>query len=379
MKRLPVPVVTCMAGAAFEGNMNKLTLIVFVSSLCGLNTALAEVVHNQINPENLVVNVSDEAWQPEGFANGLAVPAVYLAASEAIRIDGRTDDEGWDQAEEIKVQLAYGSTETAFVKAAYTDQEVFIQVRWADDDEDRQYHPWIWNAETKDYDEGDHVEDSLLLSFEAGCDWNPSFFSGQVFDFDGWHWLAARSDPLNQALDLYGNIQDRQIKNSQFSPHPARKQPDPWNVKFVENNDPDLYARWDELDRVYLKQPANEQIYYQALVDGREQQPFVEQQPAPTVPPFHWTESKPFTQYNPVHLKAGAGEVKAKGSWANGYWTVEFRRDRETPAKTLNDVVFNRLVQFSLYIFDQTENIEEASESQRLFLQFLPPGKSSGD
>ncbi|MDH5737689.1 MAG: ethylbenzene dehydrogenase-related protein [Gammaproteobacteria bacterium] len=347
----------------------------YLSGISGMDTALAEVTRHEINSQNVVVNVSDEAWQPEGFVNGLTIPAVYLAASEEIKIDGRADEAGWKAAEEIKVRLNYGSTKTAFVKAAYTDKEVFIRVRWADDDENRQYHPWLWSSEEKTYLEGTQVDDALLLSFEAGCDWSPSFFAGHVFDFDGWHWLAARSDPVGQALDLYGNVQDRPVKNGAFSAHPARNTPETWNLKFIENNEPDLHANWDNLDRVYLLQPTNEQIYYQSLVDGREKQPFLQHQPAPTVTPFPWTESKPFTQHSPVKLHAGAGEVNARGLWENGYWTVEFRRDRETPARTLNDVVFNRLTQFSLYIFDQTENIEEASESQRLFLKFLPPGE----
>ena len=78
-------------------------------------------------------------------------------------------------------------------------------------------------------------------------------------------------------------------------------------------------------------------------------------------------------QFSPIRLQDGAGEVSAKGNWEDGYWTVEFRRVRETPQRHFNDVVFQRITQFSVHVFDQTEQIDESSESGRLFLKFLPP------
>ena len=65
--------------------------------------------------------------------------------------------------------------------------------------------------------------------------------------------------------------------------------------------------------------------------------------------------------------------MAAKGHWEDGYWTVEFRRSRVTPDESINDTMFNRLTQFGLYIFDSVERFDEASESERLYLQFAPP------
>jgi hypothetical protein len=78
-----------------------------------------------------------------------------------------------------------------------------------------------------------------------------------------------------------------------------------------------------------------------------------------------------YPQYSPLKLEGQAGEVAAKGEWDNGYWTVEFKRVLVTPMKTINDVVFNRLTQFSVYVFDSTEGPDNDSESGRLFLQFI--------
>ena len=95
--------------------------------------------------------------------------------------------------------------------------------------------------------------------------------------------------------------------------------------------------------------------------------------PAPDGPPEGGQSI--FPSVEAVSLEGAAGEVAAKGHWEDGYWTVEFRRSRTTPARTVNDTVFNRLVQFSVHVFDQAENLDEASESDRLFLRFLPSGQ----
>ena len=110
--------------------------------------AQAEVDFQQINSRNLIVEVSDDSWQPEGFNNGLTIPAAYAYATDFV-IDGIADESAWDLAKEVEVPLRYGRVELAYLKAVYTDDEVFIRVRWADDDEDRQHRPWVWDADQK--------------------------------------------------------------------------------------------------------------------------------------------------------------------------------------------------------------------------------------
>jgi hypothetical protein len=342
--------------------------------LLAWGTAAAEVKHIQLNPRNLFVKVSDDPWQPEGFENGTEVPATYLA-DEHIVLDGIDDEPAWLQAREVRVPLSHGQVQDASLKALYTDEEVFIRVRWADDSESREHRPWVWGAEQGRFVEGPQVEDSVLLSFEAGCEWNPSLLAGYVFDFDGWQWLAARSDPLGQAVDLMGHVQDQSfgINEEHTLEYPSRYTEDTWNMKFTENEDADLHASWDQNRRVYLLQPINRLVYITARPDpeGRDVPAFVEQVPPPRAVDDGKSLSVP--QFSPVRLRDGAGEVSAKGAWKDGYWTVEFRRALETAAGFRNDTVFQRITQFSVHVFAQTERVDESSESGRLFLRFLPP------
>jgi hypothetical protein len=249
-------------------------------------------------------------------------------------------------------------------------------VRWADDDENRQHHPWVWDSKLGKYVQGTQVEDSVILSFEAGCEWTPSLLGGYIYDFDGWQWLAARSDPLGQALDLYGNVQDREIRYS--TSYQSRITADDWLLKFTDHSEEILHMGWDELDRAYMMQPVTKTLYVKTQPDGpRGSQRFVEVLAPPADTPFPHGELKTFPQFKPVKLTGGAAEVSARGRWENGFWTIEFRRDRFTPAGYINDAKFNRLTQFSVHVFDRTESIDQASESRRLFLHFLESDDAS--
>lgn len=350
----------------------KLYLDLLVATIVSVASAsaMADVEHRQNNALSLITHVSDEAWQPEGFVNGIDVPATWLAVPE-VTIDGADDEAVWSLAEEVEVPLSYGTAEKAWLKALYTDDEVFIRVRWADATEDRLHHPWIWDAEQGNYVAGPQTEDSVLLSFEAGCEWTPSLLGGYMYDFDGWQWMAARSDPLGQAVDMYGNVQDKAKRIPNFNPYESRVLENDILLKFTQNQDVDLHADWDEIDRVYMMQPVNKKLWVRKEPDDSNSPTgFAEQLPPPAAPPVN--ESQIYPQFSPVKLTPRSGEVAAKGQWKDGYWTVEFRRVRETPARHIEDTIFNRLIQFSVNVFDQTERLDEASESGRLFLRFLP-------
>ena len=346
-------------------------LMSLLASLAVWQFAPAEVIERRISEDFRYYKVSDDSWQPEGFENGIQVPATHLPKSSIV-IDGDESEEAWDNAEEVFVPLAHGAVTSASVKALYTDDQVFIRVRWADATENREHHPWTWNADLKRYVSGQQVEDSILLSFEAGCEWSPSLLQGYVYDFDGWHWLAARSDPVGQAWDIAGTVQDRHVPGLNFEPYPARYTGMDWNVKFTERNDPEIiHHDWYQLDRFYYHERAGEKVYVKSDPDQMQTtNPALHLEP-PSSPPIDPKET--FPQFKAVRLTGDAGEVDAKGQWKDGYWTVEFRRDRMTPADTATDSVFERLSQFSMYVFDQVERLDQASESPRLWLRFMPP------
>jgi hypothetical protein len=346
-----------------------ITLMTFIPAMIASLPVQAEVEHRQLNSANAVTYVSNDPWQPENFDNGTVIPAAHILES-TIKLDGKDDEPQWNSAEEVTVPLYYGSVEQASLKALYTDDKVFIRVRWADSSKDSEYRPWVWDTAQESYVSGSQVDDSVMLSFEAGCEWSPSFLEGYVYDFDAWQWMAARTDPTGVALDLYGSMQDRDVKSQKFTAYKTRNTEDVWNLKFIDKQVENLYLNWDELDRAYMFQPIVDTVYFRGDPDWDGTREFTTTLPAPVGAPEN--PEQVFPQYSPVKLEGGSAEVAAKGHWENGYWTVEFSRDRLTPARAIYDAVFNRLNQFSVHVFDHTEAIDQSAESGRLFLRFLP-------
>jgi hypothetical protein len=355
----------------------KKTIVLALSGAALLGAALAhaDVVERRFSETNLLVKVTDDAWQPENFNSGITIPAVYVHEAE-VEVDGRDDEPNWAAASEVSVPLRFGTVSEAQIKALYTDDEVFIRVRWPDATMDREHHPWVWDSETNSYVAGPQVEDSVLLSFEAGCEWSPSILAGHQFDMDGWHWLAARSDPVGQAWDLIANLSEADRGGTRGGQiYDSRYDDSTWILKFDDVRDKDglTHQDWTELDRRYLHWPLLPAVSFLAELDGLNVEDASERLNPPDGPPEG--NETVFPQFSPVRLDGPAGEVAAKGHWEDGYWTVEFRRSRLTPARFMHDTVFNRLTQFSVHVFDRTEAVDESSESPRLLLKFLPEGQ----
>jgi hypothetical protein len=350
----------------------KLRVMVSLATLLCVSSSMADVVHRQFGEHNRMVRVSNDDWQPPGFDTGREIPAVYAADAD-IAIDGLDTEPEWAAAPDVTVSLAFGNVHEASVKALYTDDDVYIRVRWADSTMDREHRPWVWDTRSNHYAPGQQIEDSLLLSFEAGCEWSPSLLAGYGFDFDGWHWLAARSDPLGQAWDVIGNMSRPNPDGLDKHEYDSRGNEDLWILKFnaTEPVDSMDFAPWNELDRSYLNWRMMPRVTVNHHLDRLDSETSVMPVPPPEGPPGD--TAAVFPSFQPVQLEGAAGEVAAKGHWEDGYWTVEFRRIRITPDTSINDTLFNRLTQFALYIFDRTERFDEASESERLYLRFIEP------
>lgn len=329
---------------------------------------------------------ANDVWQPDGFTDPLIVRAVPVEKGPAI--DGRTNDAAWDGVVELTVPLAWGGVREASLKAVYTKEDIFIAVSWPDPTRDEQHHPWVWDAGQGRYTEGAQVEDALLVSIEGGCDWNPSLLANQIHDFDGWLWLAARSNPLGQAVDVDGSVQDRRVPGLGYVKYQSRYPEPAWNIKFVDRRPDILTQPWQGLARMYKRTEPLREIYVRYQPDGRPPPVFAERIQAPSQPAgmtngasewaFHKTavETPQVTvpQYRPLRLTGDAGDVAAGGRWADGRWTVEFRRALATTARTSSDSVFQRTTQFSIHVFDHTDRADEASESGRLFVEFEAAG-----
>jgi hypothetical protein len=356
-----------------------LAMILIALLLTSGASAQAGVRMKKINDANHVAFVEDSTWEPEGFDRGTIVHTAKVV--EGPRIDGVADDPAWNRAKSVTIPLAYGAVKEATLKAVYTDEEIFLLVSWPDPTRDDQHHPWVWDDTQGRYIEGPQVEDALLVSVERGCGWTPSLLSGYVYDFDGWRWLAARTNPIGQAVDADGGTSNRSFPG--FVEYPNRNTTPFWNLFLAPRRRINILTTpWQDLRREYHFKPIVTTVYVRMEPDGLQPPAFVERLRAPEpkdssrVGPksAHAAPVPPAVvpQYKPVKLEGDAGEIAAKGRWADGRWTVEFRRVLVTPAKHITDSYFYRVTQFSIHVFDRTERVDESSESGRLFFQFEP-------
>lgn len=187
------------------------------------------------------------------------------------------------------------------MRALYTDEEIYFQARWKDETKDDQHKPWVWNKTNEEYTNGEEREDRLAFQFPISGTFTSSMLSGAESVMDVWQWKAARTNPGNYIHDKSHTYSKTELKGK-FSTH---------------------YTG------------GGEKVYIVRESDGGEA-------------PYKSNKIDPFTyqgdmvaNYIPVELDNADGkDVKAKGNWADGYWTVEISRKLNT-GNTTTDTVFD--------------------------------------
>jgi hypothetical protein len=191
------------------------------------------------------------------------------------------------------------------LKAVRTNDRIFFLARWKDDTKDDQHKPWKWQGdkETGEYVAGSEREDRLAFMFQLNGIFHPNVLYDNVGErsVDVWQWKAARTNPVGMIHDK-SHIYSRVPLKGKYSMHYTEKG-----------------------NEVYVSRPGDGGIspYKTNKID-----PFVYQ--GDVVPRYI-----PF-----IPEKAGAADVKGKGDWQSGVWTVEAGRDLDTGFSN-TDTVFN--------------------------------------
>lgn len=270
----------------------------------------------------------------ESGGNGKEHPALVqvprlesLAVGEAPNLDGRADDSVWRDARPVEVpaRVVWPQPEDRSVpvaiKSVRTGGRIYFLVRWKDESKDDAYHkPWIWNAEKKTYEEGPDREDMFALAFEQTGVFSGHMLSGDPAVWDVWHWKATRTNPQGHAMD----------KTHRYTPEkPAGKA----NSYPALNGKTMWIARPEDAgDTVEKKQPA---------------------------PKEH--QGKRIPQYLPGTPGGSAADVRAKGAWSDGWWTLELERKLDTghPDDTAFDT--SKTYRMAVSVHDHTGDMDKAS------------------
>lgn len=202
-------------------------------------------------------------------------------------IDGDGADAQWKLASRVVTRDKIAGIEVS-LSAVYTDRKIFFLVDFPDPEPSTIHKAWQWDSEKKIYLMGPTREDVFVLKWNLEP--NPvdlSIFADNAYRADIWFWKACRTDPVGFADDKHQSLHTepfdgaRQIMSK--SKHPRY-----------------LIRSGDQGKAAYVTK---------IFTDNQGE----------TVPRFE--------NIIPTGSRA---DIRAKGRWADGRWTIEFSRALDT-------------------------------------------------
>jgi hypothetical protein len=206
---------------------------------------------------------------------------------EAPVVDGISNEQEWKNAQVIVTHDKVADIDIT-LRALYTDQEIFFLVSFPDPDESRTHKSWVWDEVQEIYRIGSDREDIFIFKWnieEIPCDL--SIYADNHYKADIWFWKACRTDPLGFSDDKVQILSIAEIEDS---------------VKLTSKRGVAMYLlrKGDRGEAVYkTKLP----VEYEGDMLPR------------------------FTYQIPSGSRA---DIRAKGFWQKGIWTIEFARSLNT-------------------------------------------------
>lgn len=256
---------------------------------------------------------------------GFCIPnaADELVAAKVAKlptIDGKADDDAWKTAKELVVKIDQPDEappkKTISVKAVHDGDSICFLLVWADPDKNDQHSPFVWKDPAGYEPDEEKVEDAATLAFELEGKFDSDMKAGIESKWDVWEWGAARTNPSGYALD-------RTHVYSRQAPAPP--------VKGRRLTDRDG-------GQIYFSHPVDAGTPCYTKIE------LPEKKGAPMIP-----------QYPSQKPTGSAADVQAKGEWANGKWTVEFKRKLSTGNKDDTAFAAGKSCGIAVATFDKSE------------------------
>lgn len=240
-------------------------------------------------------------------------------------IDGKTDAL-WSKAKLLDVEVVrvlepnIGAKSNVSIRSMYTKNNVYFNVSWADDTQSVSHKTWTWRKDANKYEEGKDREDMFSLVFENKGKFNADMFASTEQTWDVWHWKAFRTNPQGYSMDKQ-HIYSYSKPNGKARPYKSRNGKTIWIAR------PE-----DDGVSVEKKRPAPKAFAGAKIV-----------------------------QYLANTPQGSTADVKAKGVWKDGRWTLEFARRLDT--NNADDTAFNVTKSYAMGLapFDHTGSMDKAS------------------
>ena len=198
-------------------------------------------------------------------------------------IDGDSSDSQWKGIPEFKVQDIVAKHELYF-SAVHDGENIAIKIRYPDKTENREHKTLVWSENESIYKTGPKREDTIVLKWPLNLlNENIRLDSNEPYQADIWYWKSFRTDPVGFADD----------KHQIYSKVPNKK------ATRLRSQDGSLFF-------LQRKGDAGKSTYKTKIILEKT---------ADEVP-----------KYDHQEPTGSRSDIKAKGTWTEGYWTIELQR-----------------------------------------------------
>ena len=261
------------------------------------------------------------------LSNGAALADQVVRSplvNKAPNIDGLADDPAWKNAPMIITRDKVAEIDIE-LRTVHSDESLFFLVRFPDATEDRRHKTLKWNNSLQAYRSGFEREDSFV--FKWNMEPRPvdlTISSEDSYKADIWYWKSFRTDRAGYADDkyhLYGPTK-----------HPKSR------AVYTRSGKPVFLTRIGDDGQSTYKSQTHAKFVSQR-VDR-----YVSRQPS-----------------------GSRADVRAKGLWKNGFWTIEFSRPFKTGHS--DDVQFDRSLTYTFGVsrFEIAGKLPNSKLSQPLY------------
>ena len=245
--------------------------------------------------------------------------------SQSPLIDGLASEDVWEGVAAVKTFDPIAQIEIQ-LKSVYNDSTIFFLVSFPDKDESRQHRNWVWNNDSQMYIEGPRREDVFVFKWSLNDETTDlSIFSDEVYTADIWYWKAARTDPKGFADDKIQRLLNYPMKNA---------------YEITSKSGKKMY--------IQRKGDAGKSTYKSKI--------------------YIDYEGDTVNRYSLRTPLSSRADVKAKGVWKDGLWTIEFARELVTGND--DDVNFQALdtsYRFGVSRYEISGRPPEKTSEQPLF------------
>ena len=202
-------------------------------------------------------------------------------------IDGRADDAVWTRARAVTTIDAVAEIPLT-LKAVYTEDAIFFLVQYPDATENREHKTMLWDEAAKMYRMGPAREDTFVFKWHLGAGPVDLRLSGDTPHLaDIWYWKAYRTDHAGYADDKMHVFSITRMPRSQ---------------KILSATGHSFY----------LFRPGDAgEAAYRAVVHEK-------------------YEGDQVLRYAFAQPSGSRADIRAKGEWKEGSWTIEFARPLDT-------------------------------------------------